>query len=454
MEEQNHTLMDRNQQIEEEYRKVLAFKTLMDSYKEQVANLETANKTLIRDKNKMEYELQHITKKVEILEADRARDMDRIQVLEENLQEVQLGGTVDPVMSRHEVGDDTDDMDLDEGGFNDSLEESLKESNVTELKLSKRRLERQIKTLQEENASGRDQRELVLKHLLEDANRLKNQFEKNYLDVSQERDILQSDMARIRENVPDALVDQSQHTLSLRLHIVDLEKESKNLREENSKLEAKIAEGKFAFGDNAEEFRQMSERTHQLEEQTKKQLQQINKLLLEKDHLQGQSIEQKDLLLEKERLNSEMKASLAAFEAKDDEPIKQENARLQQQAIHYQEQIRELKIKNKKAKDFIMQQDKIIKDGKGSGSGDGNYGEAVASLQAELRLRDEENEKLRKQLHEVRLQTRREQQLIISAWYDVARRTHKELVNSKVAPRSNSWLGQQRRVLESQLRRR
>ncbi|KAI7846927.1 hypothetical protein BDC45DRAFT_46354 [Circinella umbellata] len=453
MEEQNHSLMERNTHIEEEYRKVLAFKTLMDSYKEQVANLETANKTLIRDKNKMEYELQHMSKKVEILEADRARDMDRIQVLEENLQEVQLGGTIDPVMTRQEVGGDPDDMDLDEGGINDSLEESLKESNVTELRLSNRRLQRENKSLKEENASGHQV--VVLKHLLEDANRLKGQFEKQYLEVSQERDILQSDMARIRENVPDALMDQSQHTLSYRLHIIDLEKESKSLREANAKLESKIAEGKFAFGDNAEEFKQVSQRTQQLEEQTKMQLQDINKLLLEKDYLQSQSIEQKDLLLEKERLNSEMKASLAAYEAKDDEPIKQQNAQLQAQTIHLQEQMRELKTKYRKAKDFIMQQDKMIKDSKnGIPSGDGNNDEAMAALQTELRLRDEENDKLRKQLHEVRLQTRREQQLIISAWYDVARRTQKQLVNSKVAPYPNSWLGQQRGVLDSQLKRR
>ncbi|KAI9262266.1 hypothetical protein BDA99DRAFT_71897 [Phascolomyces articulosus] len=365
-------------------------------------------------------------------------------------------GTVDPTLTRGEGGGDPDDMDLDEGGFNDSLEESLKESNVTELKLSKRRLERQLKSLQEESASGRDQRELVLKHLLDDANRLKGQFEKNYLDVSQERDILQSDMARIRENVPDALMDQSKFTLSLRLHIIDLEKESKGLREENAKLEAKIAEGKFAFGDNAEEFKQVSERMQQLEEQTKKQLQDINKLLLEKDYLQSQSIEQKDLLLEKERLNSEMKASLAAFEAKDDEPIKKQNAQLQAQAIHLQEQMRELKTKYRNAKDFIVQQDKMIKDMKSGNLGavDGDHNEAIAALQTEVRLRDEENEKLRKQLHEVRLQTRREQQLIISAWYDVARRTQKQLVNSKVAPYANSWLGQQRGVLDNQLKRR
>lgn len=91
-EEQNHLLVERNQHIEEEYRKVLAFKTLMDSYKDQVAQLETKNNELIREKNKMEYELRQFTKKIEMLEADRARDMDRIQALEENLQEVQLGG--------------------------------------------------------------------------------------------------------------------------------------------------------------------------------------------------------------------------------------------------------------------------------------------------------------------------------------------------------------------------
>lgn len=87
------------------------------------------------------------------------------------------------------------------------------------------------------------------------------------------------------------------------------------------------------------------------------------------------------------------------------------------------------------------------------GDATGNYDEAVASLKAELIARDEENEKLRKQIHEIRLQARREQQLIISAWYDVARRTHKELVHSKIL-HPNSWLGQQRRTLDNQLKRR
>lgn len=83
--------MERNQKIEDEYRNVLAFKTLMDSYKDQVATLETKNNEIMREKNKIEYELVQATKKLELMEADRERDYDRIQALEENLQEAQLG---------------------------------------------------------------------------------------------------------------------------------------------------------------------------------------------------------------------------------------------------------------------------------------------------------------------------------------------------------------------------
>ncbi|KAF7728001.1 hypothetical protein EC973_006766 [Apophysomyces ossiformis] len=457
LEEQNQALMERNQQIEEEYRKVLAFKTLMDSYKEQVAVLETKNNELIREKNKMEYEISQLTKRIETLDAEKSRDSDRILSLEERLQEAQLGAnSVQQIFSTsgRAAGDD-DDMDLDDDNLGGSLEDSLKESNVTELKLANRRLERQLKTLQEENASGRSEKVVVLQHLLDDSNRLKNQFEKNYLEVSQERDILQSNMARIREGIPDALLDRSEQTMSLRLHIIDLEKESKSLRGEIEELKEKIGSGVLGGADMDDfrlQYREMQEKTRHMEEQAKQQLKDINDLLREKDMLQSQTIEQKDLLLAKERQNSDMKASLAAFEAKDDEPLKQQNAHLQQQLIASQEQYRELVLKHRKAKEFIKQQDKMLKETK-IGEG-GNYDEAVASLKTELMLRDEEVEKLKKQLHETRLQTRREQQLIISAWYEVTRRTHKELVNSRVYPNPNSWLGQQRRTLDNQLKRR
>ncbi|KAG0182588.1 hypothetical protein DFQ29_003368 [Apophysomyces sp. BC1021] len=454
LEEQNLQLMERNQQIEEEYRKVLAFKTLMDSYKEQVAVLESKNNEFIREKNKMEYEILQLTKKIETLDAEKSRDSDRILSLEDRLQEAQLGAnTGHNIFSANDHAEDDDDMDLDDDNLGGSLEDSLKESNVTELKLANRRLERQIKTLQEENKSGGGQKAMVLKHLFEDATRRKDELEKEYLKVSQERDILQSDMARIRDGIPDAMLDQSQQTMSLRLHINDLDKESKVLRRELEEIKEKIGSGALG-GPDMDDFRlqykDIQEKSRYLEEQTKQQLKDINDLLREKDMLQSQAIEQKDLLLKSERQNSDLKASLVAFKAKDDEPLKQHNVYLQQELIKAEEQSRETQLKLKKAKEFIKQQDKMLKETKIDEGG--NYSEAVASLKTELMLREEENDKLKKQVHEVRLQARREQQLIISAWYDVTRRTHKELVNSKVFP--NSWLNQQRRTLDNQLKRR
>jgi protein HOOK3 len=178
------------------------------------------------------------------------------------------------------------------------------------------------------------------------------------VEVSQERDILQSDMARIRQGIPDAIVDHSQHTLSLRLHSIDLEKQIKSLTETVNKLEQRLSEGKYyneeGMDDIKSKYDEADKKSKYLEEQTKKQLHDINKLLFEKDLLQGQSIEQKDLLLEKERLNSEMKASLAALGAKDDEPLKQLNAQLQQQTIQLQEDLHEQKTKLRKAREVII----------------------------------------------------------------------------------------------------
>jgi protein HOOK3 len=84
--------MERNQQIENEYRNVLGFRSLMDSYKDQVATLETKNNELLREKNKMDYEIQRMVKKVDLLELDKARDSERILALEDHLQDLQLGG--------------------------------------------------------------------------------------------------------------------------------------------------------------------------------------------------------------------------------------------------------------------------------------------------------------------------------------------------------------------------
>lgn len=229
--------------------------------------------------------------------------------------------------------------------------------------MANRRLERQVKQFQEEQKSGLSQRAVVLENLLGDANRLKTQFEKSYIEVSQERDILQSDMARIREGIPDALVDQSSLTLSLRLHNVELDKEIKSLRETVAKLEKRIDEGRFGDvdGDMRSKYQELEEKSKSLEEETKKQLGEINRLLIEKDILQSRSLEQNDELREQQRLNSDLKASLAGYASQSDDPVRQQNAHIQQQTIQLQEQLREVQLKLKKAKEV----NNVTKENKG-----------------------------------------------------------------------------------------
>lgn len=158
LEERNHALMEHSQKVEDEYGSLIAFKSLMESYKDQVAELQTQNKELIRQKNKTEYELTMANKKLDLMDEERLRDSDRIQLLEDNLQEAQFGSkcvlvcffffsfffllkvhvlvgsiVTDKPAVKGVSTVDTEDMDYDDFNLNESLEDTLKETNVTEL---------------------------------------------------------------------------------------------------------------------------------------------------------------------------------------------------------------------------------------------------------------------------------------------------------------------------------
>lgn len=54
----------------------------------------------------------------------------------------------------------------------------------------------------------------------------------------------------------------------------------------------------------------------------------------------------------------------------------------------------------------------------------------------------------------MRLQSKKEQQLIISSWYDHVRRNHRDASNFSIRSAPSSWLGRQRKALDVQLRQR
>ncbi|KAF8921738.1 hypothetical protein BGZ58_003938, partial [Dissophora ornata] len=101
---------------------------------------------------------------------------------------------------------------------------------------------------------------------------------------------------------------------------------------------------------------------------------------------------------------------------------------------------------------FIMQQDARIKANNQENHMADGYQEAVTSLKSELMTKEEEVESLKRQMREMQIQVRREQQLMTSAWHDQRNKGLQDNILSqhkRAAP--TSWLGVQRRVFNSQL---
>ncbi|KAF9919768.1 hypothetical protein FBU30_010552 [Linnemannia zychae] len=463
LEDQNTELLDRNREVEGEYRKVLAFKSLMESYKGQIQKLEDDNSTLAKEKNKIEYEARLQNQQFQQIEADRLRDSEQIQLLEDKIRELEFTGVQGIPLSS-----DLQDMETDD------MESSLmgqRTAQITELKLTISRLEREIQSLKEDNQDEGGSRVTVLQHLLDDANKSKAKFEKDYLDEHQAKIILQSELDRIRSGKGD----ESEVAFTLRSTLNSCEKELSETKKALAEMETNLEQTKkelvvvqsdlhmvggdriSALGEwklnNSKEFTALQEdhaklieKNQALEAESKHYLSQLNKVLTEKDGLNRIELEQRDKLLQQERAQSG-----EAQEAHTREHLETKNRYLEQQLEQMTQQMNQYKDKLNRAKEFIVQQDNIIKDNKTKQPGEG-YSEAVDSLQSELASKEEEVETLKRQMREMEIQVRREQQLMTSAWHDQLRKGVRENVLSqhqRIAP--TSWLAVQRRVFSAQL---
>ncbi|RCH81335.1 hypothetical protein CU097_002063, partial [Rhizopus azygosporus] len=289
LEEQNASLLERSHQVEDEYRKVLAFKTLMDSYKEQVQQLEMGNKEILKEKTRLEEELKSVAETCAYLESERDRNMEQVQLLEEHIKELELGGgtTLDGAIVSHRA---SIEEGLDEEG--NTMEENVKKANLTELRLTIGRLKRQIKEMEATASSEVDHEKLR-----EEANAFKShkdQMQKEYEEVLLERNRLREELKQIRNGIPDSMLNQTQTIMAFRSRILDLQKESSGLKESTLKLEAVVLEGTRSVAKNNEALQQfekehvkIQDRINRLEDITKMQLHDINRMLVEANYLNG-----------------------------------------------------------------------------------------------------------------------------------------------------------------------
>ena len=219
MEKQNADLVDKNASIEEEYRKVAAFKPLMESYKNQIADLEGKVASRSKAYETAVFELEQTRTKLRITEEGRTKDSETLELYQERVRELELSSHR-PVASNQRKrqssqgteagmiaqGDEDEDMSKRLGG---ELDDALSGTTMTDLKLQVRKLNKELEDLRTNQLGS--SRVLVLENLLDDANRMKARYEADYLAAHREKLVLQSELEEIRSGkaLGDGYVDPS-----------------------------------------------------------------------------------------------------------------------------------------------------------------------------------------------------------------------------------------------------
>ena len=193
--------MDKNASLEKEYRRVAAFKPLMESYKNQIVELENKGSARSKELDTLKFELEQTRTKLKITSEERAKDSETLEAYQERMHELELT-SAKPVGSEvvRANGDASDEFTevelLDDGGLGGELNDAIAGTTMTDLKLQVRKLKRELEAVRKNEIDA--SRVLVLENLLDDANRMKARYESDYLIAHREKLVLQNDLEEIR----------------------------------------------------------------------------------------------------------------------------------------------------------------------------------------------------------------------------------------------------------------
>ncbi|KAI9358583.1 hypothetical protein DFJ73DRAFT_757870 [Zopfochytrium polystomum] len=423
VETQNQQMLERNNQLEEEYRKLSSFKPLMETYKEQIGSMEGKNSALMVENSKLDFELKELKIKLERMDAQRKADADQMQLLEDQVRELELNSST-PVS----------------GG---SLGSDLTSSVNTALRARVAQLERDL-----ERASKDDKAERIksLESALDDATRMKEKFEMDYMQSFQKNLALENEMKQLRSL---ASSDGQEEVEKLKARIAEYEQELATTKRRLSEAEVAIAQGtgvNSGILPGGADYEKIKRQLDSFEKESRMQMAQINKLLLEKDMLETANQEMKESVLQQERTNNDLKAALAAFESKgqSSDETTQKLASATQKVVQLTEQNNKLHKALKEAKKHILSQDKQIKDRIALAEKD-NFIEAITSFETSIREKDAELERLKKEVLDTRNAARREQALMVTAWHDLGMQFQRRSMQQRNDGSSFSWLSQQRK---------
>ncbi|KAF3926692.1 hypothetical protein ABW21_db0203513 [Orbilia brochopaga] len=386
LEEENTTMQRENMQMEEAIRSNTGDKKLVGTYKKQIDRYETEHAELLKDKQRLELENTNMREMVVGAESQRAKDTELIQGLEVRIRELEnglMGQVADSIQG-----------DLDS-------EMNFKGVTKTDLKLQINKLERENQALKDSGLKTADS--VVLQNLLEDKEKARQRLEQDVLATNGDKLALEAELTAIRSGVP--IDEGSSIVQQLRKNI---EERDRIIQETRKQLDDRPPIS-VSTGDAS-----------------------INKLLVEKDELQRQIAEIKDTLLDCEKSNGELKASLAAIGGSKEG----RQGELEKRVLQLQDKLEDRREKAIKAREHIKKQNVTIKelqDELETAKATGENGVNSADHDSLLAR----NETLLK-----------ENDLMTSAWYDITSRLQSNMVTlgrRKDAP--VSWLGRQRQAV-------
>ncbi|KAG6889791.1 hypothetical protein C0992_004209 [Termitomyces sp. T32_za158] len=513
LESQNADLVDKNASIEEEYRKVAAFKPLMESYKNQIADLESRNSVRAQEVDAAKFELEQCQTKLRINAEERIKDSETLELYQERVRELELLSHRPTPSSHIEKPSDgefteaellgtddhdgvvNDDMDDHAGlGLGGELDDAITGTTMTDLKLQVRSLKRELEAVKKNEVDA--SRVLVLENLLEDANRMKARYESDYLAAQREKLVLQRDLEEIRSG--KSFGDGAEAAIALRQRLNETVDQLETLRKENVELQVKfdtqereltiaksdltlvnkdqldilatlrdsVNEDKVALEADVERLRKQNK---ELTDKNRMQLEQVNTLLFEKVNLQSEGIGQREKLLQRERdfrwvistdeamlcsrtcSYSDLRASISGKDLPED--IRTRLLALHEANVILKEQNKALSENLTKAKAFIKSQDKLFKEQYATNlsSAPGLFEEAEASFRSQIKLLEEEVARYKTLLEESNMRYRREQELMLSALHEHGMQRVRAHMGVQVREPS-AWLGNIRKTTRPLLR--
>jgi protein HOOK3 len=237
---------------------VATFKPLMETYKGQIADLETRMSQRTTEVESARFELEQTKAKLRTTEAEKARDAETLELYQERVRELEFAGPPKPgpsasvaaraasPISADNLGSVTEteiaveDEETDEEddvsrahGLGGELDDALSGTTTTDLKLQIGKLKRELEAAKSQQAEA--SRVLVLENLLDDARRAKARYEQDYLTAHREKLKLQSDLEEIRSG--KALGDGTEAAIALRQRLNETVEELDELKKTHAKLE-------------------------------------------------------------------------------------------------------------------------------------------------------------------------------------------------------------------------